>query len=140
MELLAQLEAAKRDHRALKRKLKAAERRADELQETQQQILSSTSWKITAPLRTLRMRMGAPPPVDVSFEVDFPDDEGDLVMKADTGIALLPSDLPDKVVAANLFEALRTNEVCQIMDLDWTMRDLVPDEFLEGLRTQKAVR
>src|SRR5690606_33407081 len=89
-DLVAQLEAAKRDHRALRRKLTAAERRADELQRTQQEILSSTSWKITAPLRTLRMRMGAPPPVDVNVEIDHSVDENAPLTTADTGIALIP--------------------------------------------------
>ena len=130
-DLVAQLEAGKRDHRILKRKLAAAERRADELQRAQQEILSSTSWRITAPLRTLRMRMGAPPPLDIGTADDSPDDEGELVTKADTGIALIPSDVPDQMVACNLSEALRSNEVCRILDLDWTMKGLVPAAYLD---------
>lgn len=129
-DLVAQLEAGKRDYRVLRRKLAAAERRADELQKAQQEILSSTSWKITAPLRTLRMRMGAPPPVDLNIEVE-PGDEDEQDVSAGTGIALIPSDVPDRMVASSLSEALRSNDVCQILDLDWTMKDLVPDTYLK---------
>src|SRR5690606_4517303 len=39
--------------------------------------------------------------------------------------------LPDSVVASSLSEQLRSNGVCEILDLDWTMKDLVPDTFLE---------
>lgn len=130
-DLIAKLDAAQRDHRALMRKLKAAERRSEELQKARQQILSSTSWKITAPLRSLRMRMGAPPPVDVSIKIDSLGDEEAAMTKTHTGIALIPPDVPDKMVACNLSQALGSNEVCRILDLDWTMKDLVPEAFLE---------
>lgn len=130
-DLIAQLDAAQRDYRALRLKLEAAERRTEALQKAHQQVLSSTSWKITAPLRSLRMRMGAPPPVDVSIEIDSPGDEHAPITRTDTGIALIPSDVPDRMVASSLSEALRSNEVCQILDLDWTMKDLVPDAYLE---------
>lgn len=130
-ELAAQLETAQREHQLLTRRLAAAERQAAELQKAQQQLLSSTSWKITAPLRSLRMRMGAPPPVDSNVEFNFEVDDGGHASNVDTGIALLPAGLPDTVVASSLSEELRSNEVCRILDLDWTMKDLVPDAFLE---------
>ena len=130
-ELTVQLEAAKRAHRILKRKLNSAERRAVDLQKTQQQILTSTSWKITAPLRSLRMRMGAPPPVDSNVDFEFEVDEDGQVSSAGSGIGMIPSDLPDKMIASSLSDALRSNEVCGILNLDWTMKGLVPDAFLE---------
>src|SRR5690606_20381285 len=102
-----------------------------ELQKAYQQIVTSTSWRITAPLRSLRVRMGAPPPANVNVEGDLLGDEDEQDANADTGVALIPADLPKTMVASNLSEALRSNGVCQILDLDWTMKGLVPDAYLD---------
>ena len=141
-ELTAQLESAGRTQRVLKRKLAAAERRAEQLQETQRQILSSTSWKITAPLRSFRTLLGAPPPVDVDIEIKLELNKDGQVSRADIGDSLIPPELPEPMVRSSLAEAGRTNEVCEILDLDWTMRGLVPEAFLEqgrGLQTAGSI-
>lgn len=130
-DLAAQLEEAKRDNDVLLRKVAAAEQRAQDLQEVQRQIVSSTSWRITAPLRNLRARMGAPPPIDSNIEVEFKVGAERHVPKLETGIALLPSDLPEEMVGTSLTEALRSNEVCEILNLDWTMKGVVPDAVLQ---------
>lgn len=127
-ELQVELEKSVEGARMLKRRLEAAERRATELASRQQQILSSHSWKLTAPLRRIRTLLGAPPAVDVSLgspvgTLSVPDTRP----KWDS---LVPQELPDRALAFSPDEAARSNEVCEILRLDWMLEGLVPDALL----------
>ncbi|AOH36130.1 glycosyltransferase [Luteimonas sp. JM171] len=122
--------------RLLQAHLQKAERRAARAlrdaqlaEETKRQILSSTSWKITAPIRRFRALLGAPPPIDANVEVELPPTAAD-VPAVDLGDSLLPGDLPESMLARTPAEAERTNEVCEILQLDWTMEGLVPPALL----------
>src|SRR5690606_23148884 len=114
--------------RTLKRKLVATERRAKELYATQQQILSSRSWKLTAPLRGFRTLLGAPPPLDLGLgDVAAVEGEAQVRLEWDS---LVPLELPDDALAFSPDEAARSNEVCEILRLDWMMEGLLPDALL----------
>ncbi len=122
--------------RLLQARLKKAERKAARAlrdaqlaEETKRQILASTSWKITAPMRGFRTLFGAPPPIDANVEVELPPAVADLPA-IDLGDSLLPADLPESMLARTPAEAERTNEVCEILQLDWTMEGIVPGALL----------
>lgn len=120
------------DMRLLQARLIKAERKAARAlkdaqlaEETKRQILSSTSWKITAPMRSFRTLLGAPPPIDATVETETAPVIAD-ISTVDLGESLLPQELPDSMLARTPAEAERSNEVCEILQLDWTMEGLIP--------------
>lgn len=128
-ELTVQLEQSEQAKRVLKRKLLAAERQAREAQALQQQILSSRSWRLTAPLRGLRTLLGAPPPLVWGGQPKISDDV--MGEAAITWDSLVPQELPIQARAFSPDEAARSNEVCEILRLDWMLKGLLSDAVLK---------
>lgn len=125
-EATAQLHEAEQAIERLKKGLEAAERRANALQMQQQQILTSRSWRITAPLRGFRTLMGAPPPL-------APVERLDVVAVAKPQAlwdSLIPGELRDKGLASDPDEAARSNDLCEILRLDPALDGLLPDALL----------
>lgn len=119
----------------LQRRLEEAERRAERAlrnaqlaEEAKRQMLSSTSWKITAPLRGFRTFLGAPPPIDASLETG-PAPVVAETAAIDLGDSLLPAGLPESMLANTPAEAERSNTVCRILHLDWTMEGILPESL-----------
>lgn len=127
-ELEAQLDEAGQAALVLKRKLAATDRRAKALQAAQQQILSSRSWKLTAPLRRVRTLLGAPPALEALGNEEPQSQEAEVRVAWDS---LVPQDLPERALAFSPDEAARSNEVCEILRLDWMMEGLLPDAMLQ---------
>lgn len=127
-ELQIQLEQAEQANRLLKRKLALAQGQAHQLQMQQEQILSSRSWRLTAPLRGFRTLLGAPPPLDVVEAIHVPPDAEEIVRPE--WDSLIPQELPVDVLAASPDEALRTNEVCEILKPDRLLEGMLPDALI----------
>lgn len=124
----AQLHEAEQAIERLKKKFEAAERRANALQMQQQQILTSRSWRITAPLRGFRTLLGAPLPLAPLERLDV-DGAAQPQVRWDS---LIPQELRDKGLASDPDEAARSNELCEILRLDPMLDGLFPDALLAG--------
>ncbi|MEN1925981.1 glycosyltransferase [Luteimonas sp. MJ293] len=116
--------------RRAERKLANALEQAELAEEVKRQLLSSTSWKITAPLRSLRTLMGAPPSVDALLSAGSIPAEA-VTQALELGDSLIPATMPETMLAKAPFQAERSNEACEILQLDLSMQGLLPDELLQ---------
>lgn len=123
-EVKGKLDAAQKAQRQLKRKLAQAEAQVQALAHQNQQILSSTSWRVTSPLRKLRVLMGAPEPVGnespAAAAASVTDDAAPLDH-------LVPTPLPKGMRGDTLERALKRNETCVLVKPEVLLEGLVPE-------------
>lgn len=128
-ELEKKLAEAERKRKRLRRQLDEVLAQARALAEEKERLLSSTSWRITAPLRRIRVWLGAPEeirrenvPVPVLGSGESAGKEG---VSEDPG---LPIRLPDDVVVTTVDKASKQNETCVLARPEKMLEGLVPPE------------
>lgn len=124
-----ELQRLRRQLKNAKSKLSVAVEQANTAKEFNRQILSSTSWKITSPIRRIRTLMGASPPVDVQGLDGESGLESELVKAGPEEESLLPKVLPESMFLQSATQAERSNNRCEILSLDQGMEGLVPDGY-----------
>src|SRR5690606_18995840 len=129
-ELELQLEESRSNEAKLKRRLAEAQRRAKALAAEKEQILHSTSWRVTAPLRKVRTLLGAPEPLAPS-DASLPPTP--MEAAGDSWGARLPSEIPLEMVVASTQQAMRSNESCVMLRPEALMADALPADILPGI-------
>jgi hypothetical protein len=129
-ELELQLQESRSNEAKLKRRLAEAQRSARVLAAEKEQILRSTSWRVTAPLRKVRTLLGAPAPLAPSdASLTLPPVEA----AGGSWGTCLPSEIPLEMAVASTQEAMRSNESCVMLRPEALMVDALPPDILPGI-------
>ncbi|MDH5835434.1 glycosyltransferase family A protein [Luteimonas kalidii] len=129
LELERRLEDALASEDRLKRRLAEAQRKAKSLAWEKEQILRSTSWRITGPLRKLRTMLGASEPVGLT------EGAAPALMEEIPAIAwgaCLPSDIPEAMVVAGPETVMRSNDSCIMLRPEALVEDVLPTGYLQA--------
>lgn len=118
-KLELQLQEARSNEVKLRQRLAEAQRAAKVLGAEKEQILRSSSWRLTAPLRRVRTLLGAPEPL-TPCDVSTPEEPG---AAGHTWGGCLPPEIPRDMAIASTREAMRSNESCVM---------LRPEALMEG--------
>ena len=126
-ELQRRIQELEEENLKLAQQQRSLRERATVLEVQLRQVLTSTSWRITAPLRRLRTLIGAPPPL---AEIATP-----LVSKGEAAAdqvwdSVLPRSTSARMLLASAEQAAKTNHPCRLLGLEHSMQGLVSDALL----------
>lgn len=112
-ELELKLQEALASEAELKRRLAEEQRRVQAAALEKEQLLQSTSWRVTAPLRRLRTLFGAPDPLGTTASLPAP-----VELEQDAAVVwgrCLPAQIPLTMAVADTRTAMRSNESCVML-------------------------
>lgn len=130
----ATIEELEQARGAMEEQLRIQEQELDAHRRFQEQLLSSTSWRITRPFRKLKVLLGGPPPAFPSappaVEAEAPWD------------SLIPRELPPETLVSSPDAMARSNDRCEIIRPDPMLADLLPPAAIAppGLTQAAALR
>jgi len=129
-QLQQQLEEARAVNSSLSAQLNVATDTAASLRSSLNQVLASSSWRITAPLRRFRTLMGAPAPL---FDAPLlPGEPHDSPSPPEPWDSLIPESTSPAIITASARKAVRNNETCRIVSPGQFLEGLLPDRLVQG--------